>query len=112
MIRITPILAACALLGACATASQPQTASMIAGKSLATAWAALDAAAKASDAAVASGYLKGAAAGTVANDLTKANLALGAAQTAYNGSQNADITAQLAAATTATAEILQLAGVK
>lgn len=94
-------------LAACATTS------IDAGKSLAIAWQSLDAAAITADAAVHSGKLKGAQAGTVAADLRKASAALTTATQAYGVANGADPSVQIAIALAATAEITTiLNGVK
>jgi hypothetical protein len=105
------LIATCALtVVGCASTNGATSPSVVAGQSLATAWAALDAAALTADAAVKAGYLKGATAHQVAVDLQTAQSALTTATSAYTVSVGADIGAQLAAAAAATAEILTLTG--
>lgn len=108
MSRLIATTALCAVLGACAGQAALDT-----GKSLAAAWAALDAAALASDTAVHAGKLKGDAARVVAADLTTASAALTIATDAYAGANKAaDPVAEILVATKAVAEITTLLGPK
>lgn len=105
--KLVAIISTVGLLTACATTS------LNAGKSLALAWQGLDAAAISADAAVQTGKLKGAQAATVAADLRKAKSALQTATAAYGvAGSTSDPAVQIAIATTATAEILTIVGVK
>lgn len=94
------------LLGACAT-----TAAVNTGKALAAAWAGLDGASVAADAAVKAGKLQGPQAATVATDLRKADAALQAATSAYQQSTSTtDAATQVQIATTAIAEVVTIVG--
>lgn len=87
------------------------TTSVDAGKGLATAWAALDTAAIAADAAVKTGRLSGAKAATVSADLKKAQAALTVATDAY-ATHATDPASGVLVATTAIAEITSIVGTK
>lgn len=96
--RRAALLCAAALLASCATTR------LDAGKTLATTWAALDAASQGAELAVQSGKLHGAPAALVSADLKKASSALDTATTVYNAA-GGDPSAQIAVAAAAIAEI-------
>lgn len=98
--------AACQLAG-CAALTSP-SARISEGKAIADGWAALDGAALATDVLAKSGVLHGPSAAKVSQDLKTATTALTVATQAYDAGGSGDVTGQIAAATTAIAEISSL----
>jgi len=112
--------AACLALSGCATgvlsaagvsSSTQATVHLDAGKALALAYSGLDDATLAVEAAIKSGYLKGASEQTAGADLAKAKATLDAADAAYTASASSDPSSAIATVSDLIAAVRALAGV-
>jgi hypothetical protein len=100
------LAAGAALLVLTACAHQPLA--ITEGQALASGWSTLKFVSQIADAEAKAGALHGSAAANVAQDLTKANQALSAAQALYNANHSADIATQIAEAAALSAAVLNI----